>query len=197
MHVDDSSRPRRDRHIADALRRARQLLDAGARREAVDLYLSVADESGRLPAPRAPSTPATDYVQVARVQRQAGHQPMAHDVLEVAGRLLPREPLLLFEIARSLADDGRTDEALAKYEQTLALDPQLLDAHWERGVLLERRGLIDEALEAWRKSGLARDAGRHSLYLAAALKSPRSTNESLLAIQQEWARAHAHRQADR
>jgi hypothetical protein len=79
------------------------------------------------------------------------------------------------------------------YEAAIRIDPDCHDAHWERGVLLERRGQIDEALAAWRQSGLSRDVRHHSLYLAAALKSPRSTNENLLAAHQEWAINHTAR----
>ena len=76
------------------------------------------------------------------------------------------------------------------YDTAIALDPEFIDAHWHRGVLLERRGQIDEALEAWRRSDITRDAYRHSIYLATTLKSTRSTNESLLAEHREWARHH-------
>ena len=79
------------------------------------------------------------------------------------------------------------------YEAALQIEPGFLDAHWERGVLLERRGQIDEALDAWRLSDVTRDARRHSLYVAAALKSPLSTNDSLLAAQRDWAHHHTGR----
>ena len=106
---------------------------------------------------------------------------------------MPQDASVAYEIAQVHAAARQVDRALEMYEAAIGLSPQCLDAHWERGVLLERRGQIDEALDAWRRSDLSRDAGRHSLYLAAALKSPRSTNQSLLAAQQEWARYHAQR----
>jgi GT2 family glycosyltransferase len=179
--------------VGTALSFADHLANLGARAEATDLYLSVADESGRLPEPREPATSADQYVRIARGQRLDGHERLALDILEVAKRLVPIDASVPYEIAQIHTAVSHIDRALAMYDTAIGLAPDFLDAHWERGVLLERRGQIDEALEAWRRSDLSRDAGRHSLYLAAALKSPRSTNQSLLIAQQEWARHHAAR----
>lgn len=176
--------------VGAVLRSARRLWSLGARQKAVDLYLSVADESRRLRQPR-PDTPADEYVRIARGQRFDGHRDLALGVLEAACQLTRVEASLLFEIAETNAAAGRIDRALALYTAAVQLEPDFLEAHWERGVLLERRGQIDEALEAWRRSDPSRDARRHSLYVAAALKSPRSTNESLLLAQQDWAQHHA------
>jgi tetratricopeptide (TPR) repeat protein len=173
-----------------ALRAARRLLIAGASQEAAALCLSVADESGRLPEPR-PDTPQDEYVRTARGHRLDGRRDLALHILEAAGRLTRVEASVLYEIAETCAEFGHIERALDMFAAAIVLAPDCLDAHWERGVLLERRGQIDEALEAWRQSDLSRNARRHSLYVAAALKSPRSTNDSLLRAQQEWARQHA------
>jgi tetratricopeptide (TPR) repeat protein len=172
-----------------ALRSARRLLSLGARQAAAALYLSVADDSRRLPEPRQ-DTPADEYAQIARGQRHDGHRDLALAILEAACRLTHVHASILYEFAESNAAAGHIDRALEMYAATVRQAPDFLEAHWERGVLLERRGQIDEALEAWRRSDLSRHAGRHALYLAAALKSPRSTNESLLLAQQQWARQH-------
>ena len=134
---------------------------------------------------------ADDYVRLARVMRQNDHVQLALDILQTARDLMLLDAPALYELARTQAAAGRTDEALASYDAIIKVSSDCLDAHWERGVVLEARGEIDEAMEAWRLSGLTRNITHHSLYMAAALKSPRSTNESLLALQQEWALAHA------
>jgi|SRR5579862_6099299 len=143
------------------------------------------------PTPRPPGDQIDDYVRIARAQRHAGRTQLALDILETARRLLPATAAVLCEIARTHTAMGATDHALAVYELLARDHPDCADAHWERGVLLEARGQIDEAMAAWRLSGLSGHVGRHSLYVAVALKSPRSTNETLLTLQQEWARAHA------
>lgn len=94
-------------------------------------------------------------------------------------------------VAQIHATAHQIDRALATYEGITRLAPDCHEAHWERGQLLERRGEIDLALEAWRQSDLTRDPHRHSLALVAALKSPSSTNQSLLGAHREWARYHA------
>jgi tetratricopeptide (TPR) repeat protein len=178
--------------VGTALRSARHLLSLGARQEAVTLFLSVADESRRLPQIR-PDTPAEEYVRIARAERFDGQRDLALGILEAACRLTRVEASLLFEIAETNAAAGHIDRALEMYAAAVRQAPDFLEAHWARGVLFESRGQIDEALDAWRRSDLSRNARRHSLYVAAALKSPRSTNESLLLDQQDWARHHAPR----
>ena len=120
-----------------------------------------------------------------------GHGELALAVLEVARRLTDVDASVYYEIAQAYAAADRIDRALAMHDEALRLDPGFVESHWERGVLLERRGQVDEALAAWRRSGVTRDPYRHSLYLALALKSPRASNESLLRDHQEWARHHA------
>jgi Tetratricopeptide repeat/Glycosyl transferase family 2 len=176
-----------------ALSCARHLLVLGAGHDAVDVCLSVADESGLLPAPRQPETPAAEYVGIAHGQRLDGREQLALDILATAMTLTSGDASVALEIGLTHAAAGRINRALDMYEAAIRIDPDCHDAHWERGVLLERRGQIDEALAAWRQSGLSRDVRHHSLYLAAALKSPRSTNENLLAAHQEWAINHTAR----
>ena len=176
-------------HVATALRSAERWLALGDRRQAATLCLSIADESRRLPAPRQ-DTPADEYVRIAHAHRCDGHGDLALGILETACRMTRADVTVLHEIAETHAAAGRTDRALTMYDAAVNLAPDFLEAHWKRGVLLERRGQIDEALEAWRLSDLSRNASRHSLYLAAALKSPRSTNESLLLGQRQWAEWH-------
>ena len=129
-------------------------------------------------------------MRVARQLRVDGHPAIALAILQTASRLAHVDASIFYEIGQAHAEADRIDAALEMYEAAIRLRPDFSDAHWERGALLEQRGQIDEALDAWRRSDLTRDRRRHSLYLAAALKSPRSTNESLLAAHVEWARPH-------
>jgi predicted O-linked N-acetylglucosamine transferase (SPINDLY family) len=138
------------------MRVARHLASLGAWQAAADLYLSVADASGRLPMPRR-ETPPIDYLRIAQMHAAAGH----------------------------------IDRALEMYEVVTRLAPDCHEAHWERGLILERRGEADLAVEAWRRSEVARDPHRHSLALVAAIKSPSSTNQDLFDAHTAWARHHA------
>jgi len=179
--------------VGTAVSFADHLASLGARREAVDLYLSVADESGRLPEPRALEASAGEFIRVAHAQRLVDHERVALDILAVATQLMPVAASVPYELAQAHAAGNRIDRALIMYDAAIGLAPDFLEAHWERGVLLERRGQIDEALEAWRRSDLSRDASRHSLWVQAALKSPRATNQSLLVGQRDWTRQHLAR----
>jgi tetratricopeptide (TPR) repeat protein len=181
----------RSARVETASRASHHLVALTAYSEAADICLSVADEPGVIPEARAPETPAAEYVQIAHAQRLDGRERLALQILEAAITMTSVDASVAFEIAQTYGAAGHVDRALAMYDTAIRLDPGFLDAHWHRGVLLERRGQIDAALEAWRRSDLTRHAGHHSLYLAASMKSPHSTNESLLAAHREWARHHA------
>ena len=185
-----------DPHTAAAARAAtaasfgRHLLSVGAADSALDLLLDpvvAADALGTAPASGLPG----EYARFARGQRLATEDARSMQILEVATALTDVDADVYIEIARGYAVQQRIDDALAMYGEALRLDPASRDANWEHGVLLERRGQIDEALEAWRRSGMTTDAYRHSTYLVAALKSPSSTNQSLLDEHLAWARLHA------
>ena len=171
---------------------SRQLVKVGASELAVELAMTMVDEPGLLPT--AGPTPALgEYVRVAQAQRAAGRERVAAAVLDAATRHTTLDVPLMHEVARTQAAAGFVDQALAMYELIIRDAPDLLDAYWERGELLERRGLVDDALESWRRSDVTRDAARHSLYLVASLKSPTSTSRSLYAAHREWDRHHARR----
>jgi protein O-GlcNAc transferase len=77
----------------------------------------------------------------------------------------PREALAILEVVRrepknrdaeflsglALEDLGRSDEALLRYEQALALEPGFEPAHHNRGLLLARLGRLAEAEESHRR----------------------------------------------
>ena len=169
---------------------ARHLNQIGAPREAMTLLLDSAVAGDPLPVPRA-ATPASDYVAVAHGLRTAGCTAVALEVLDVGGQCAAVDAQFLYELGCVHAIDGQADTALSLFTHALDLDPTHEEARWERGLLLEQRGEIDGAIADWAHAGLDRDARRHSTYLVACLKSPRSTNRSLFEAHASWARTHA------
>ena len=132
------------------------------------------------------------HVSAARSQRLAGHERLAIQTLEVATHLRA-DATISFELALAHTALGRTHRALQMLDMAIGLDPAFREAHWQRGLLLEGRGEVDDALTAWRMADVFADPYRHSLYLVAALKSPRATNQSVLAANRDWASRHALR----
>ena len=56
----------------------------------------------------------------------------------------------LYNLAVLLSDLQENEQSKAAYEQALALDPEFHQARINLGSLLERMGLVDQAIEAWR-----------------------------------------------
>ncbi|MEP6872803.1 MAG: tetratricopeptide repeat protein [Burkholderiales bacterium] len=63
-----------------------------------------------------------------------------------AARTVGHEPLIHFNHAVALEDQGRPADALAAYERALALDSGLADAHYNAAILLEQLGDAKAAL---------------------------------------------------
>lgn len=92
-------------------------------------------------------------------------------VLEQVGDY-PRRSWMIRLLARALAAEERTDEALSLYREAVEIDPENRDAHWEMGVLAGRMGLKDESIAAHRKAQrLDPDHREINLNLGAALVS--------------------------
>lgn len=172
---------------------SRHLVTLGAPEAAVELALSTAGDPGRLPASSHPTAAVHECARLARRELDAGRDRLALQVLDTARQFTTAEPALLCDVGINQLAAGFVNDALATFEAAIAADPTLVDAHWHRGVILERRGLIDEALAAWRHAGIERNVDRHSLYLNATLKSPTFTNRSLFAAHREWVRRHVRR----
>ncbi|MDQ8030787.1 MAG: tetratricopeptide repeat protein [Bordetella sp.] len=64
----------------------------------------------------------------------------AESLYRDARRHCEDDPLILFNHAVALEAMGRNDEALAAYEQSLVLDPRLLDAHQNAALLYSEMG---------------------------------------------------------
>ena len=65
--------------------------------------------------------------------------------------ILQKEPddvFLNFGLSMALAAAGRPQEALERFERTLALDPDYVPAHFQKGRLLADVGRTEDAREA-------------------------------------------------
>jgi len=66
-----------------------------------------------------------------------------------SGRTMPEQADNLLLNARALQRQGRRPEAIASYQQALALRPEFADAWYELGYLLKEEGCYEEALGAY------------------------------------------------
>jgi predicted O-linked N-acetylglucosamine transferase (SPINDLY family) len=137
-----------------------------------------------------PEEATAAHVSAARSQRLGGDERLAIQTLEVATHLRA-DATISFELALAHRALGRTHRALKMLDTAIGLDPTFREAHWTRGLLLEGRGQVDEAMASWRKADVFDDPLRHSLFLVATLKSPHATNTSILATNRDWASRHA------
>lgn len=60
----------------------------------------------------------------------------------------PDDVFLNFGLAMALRSAERNEEALERFDRTLALDPNYVSAHHQKGLLLARLGRTDEARKA-------------------------------------------------
>jgi tetratricopeptide (TPR) repeat protein len=77
---------------------------------------------------------------LAEACRRVGDSDRAVALLEALCRDAPRSALLLYELARALAERGRDGEALVALEQAVELEPSLSDAWRELAVLRFKQG---------------------------------------------------------
>ncbi|HZH05776.1 MAG TPA: tetratricopeptide repeat protein, partial [Lautropia sp.] len=78
----------------------------------------------------------------------------ALELYDEALRQCPEEPLLYFNRAIALEDQGRLQEAIASYEACLLLAPDFADAHFNAARLHEQAGNAQKAvrhLSAYRR----------------------------------------------
>ncbi len=61
----------------------------------------------------------------------------------------PDSWMVHLNLARTLEDRGRAEEARVQFEQQLALAPDLPDTHWNMGVNFTRRGMLDDAMREY------------------------------------------------
>jgi protein O-GlcNAc transferase len=99
----------------------------------------------------------------------------------------PNDHDVLLGETRQLIALGEIDRGLAMLEEAVKVKPKLYQAYHEAAQQWERRGENERAAALWDKTWDAGNMHMQSLALYARLKDPKSTNESLLAIQQKWA----------
>ena len=81
----------------------------------------------------------------------AGHQDLLLQLYEawIAHAQDPNKHMALFNQGSTLQSLGKTAEALAAYRQCVAIAPRFGQAYINLGLILERQGLRDQALETW------------------------------------------------
>ena len=77
----------------------------------------------------------------------------------------PNSWMVHLNLARTLEDRQRPEEAQAEFAQQLTLAPELPDTHWNWGVNLARRGKLEEALTEYDKA-IANDPNFAPAYYA-------------------------------
>jgi TolB-like protein/DNA-binding winged helix-turn-helix (wHTH) protein len=69
-----------------------------------------------------------------------------------AVELDPLSPIINTDVSQILFFARRTDEAIAQCQTTIGLDPQFSQVYWYLGLLYERKGMFDQAFEAFLKT---------------------------------------------
>jgi len=100
---------------------------------------------------------------LGRLRAGAGDDEAAVRLFRRAGQWLPGLAPIFNDLGVSLHRLGRRDEALAAFDQALALDPVYGMAHGNRGVTLFDLGRFTEALEAQRAALAYISPAAHSL----------------------------------
>jgi tetratricopeptide (TPR) repeat protein len=85
-------------------------------------------------------TRVAPYLNLGAVLCEDSRFAEAVELYDVAAKVVGDEPLIHFNHAIALEDQGRPRDALAAYDRALALDASFADAHYNRGVLLEKLG---------------------------------------------------------
>jgi len=81
-------------------------------------------------------------INLGRLLYGAGLLTRAEQVYRGAGAGLPRDPLLLFNLAILLEDLGRAEEAIAAYRHALRKDPRFADCHYNLSLAYQAAGNV-------------------------------------------------------
>ncbi|MDQ3439944.1 MAG: tetratricopeptide repeat protein [Planctomycetota bacterium] len=79
--------------------------------------------------------------------------------LSRAVKLRPTHDMALLHWGRALLQQGKDQEAMAKFEQALQVNPDSIEAMSNRAYMLQRAGKKDEAIEAYRQALATCEAG--------------------------------------
>jgi tetratricopeptide (TPR) repeat protein len=82
-----------------------------------------------------------------RVNGGPQHYQQAIEWFEVAHRIAPNDAVILNELATNLALSGRTDEAEARFKESIALDPRYAESYARLGELYRANGRLGEATQ--------------------------------------------------
>jgi tetratricopeptide (TPR) repeat protein len=174
------------------LYRATGVLRAGARRSTVP-YLE------RLLA-RTPVLEPEPWLRLGEAQLLLGEHARAEAIFQRLLAQVPEVPLVRTGLGIATAGQGRREEAIAHLREGLAIDPQLVEGHFNLGRLLLAWGRPDEAVEelaravelrptlpaGWLRLGQAREAlGDRAAAIACyrrALAVEPSTTEAHIAL---------------
>jgi len=82
----------------------------------------------------------------------AAAEPQARTLLSKASKQSPDDPALLSALAYSEQKRGAAEDALSFYKKALAIDPDLVDATTNLGVIEARAGDLGNAISLWQKA---------------------------------------------
>ena len=96
--------------------------------------------------------PLDELIQKANQLQSQGHRAEAQTLYKIwiACTQSPSKFAALFNWGVMLAEQGETQAAEAAYRQCLALNPGLAQAKINLGLMAERNGQLDEAIQMWR-----------------------------------------------
>jgi Tfp pilus assembly protein PilF len=92
----------------------------------------------------------------------SGAEANAERLLRSAAKQAPNDPVILSALAYAEQKHGANDRARELYEKALALDPMLIDAATNLGVIEAKSGHSAEAIKLW-KSAFERAPGRSGI----------------------------------
>ena len=120
-----------------------------------------------------------------RTRDQLRHWRSSENLFRQATAVTKDNWLAHYNLAGSLRDQQRFDEAVTEYERAIGIHPDYVHAHINLGNLLLRRGQVDEAIGHWRKALEIRpkDAPTHN-NLATALLGRGQVDEAITHLQQ-------------
>jgi tetratricopeptide (TPR) repeat protein len=95
---------------------------------------------------------ANALVALSRVLMEVGRFEQAHDALERARKIIPKSPMLHYNLGTLELMRGAPLASLPHFDQAIALSPDYSEALNNRGVALVRLGRLDEGVAAHRRA---------------------------------------------
>jgi len=92
------------------------------------------------------------YAQLAKLYYSAGDIEKASDAIARALERAPYHPEYLYVQGKILEKQGKLDDALAAFQQTVLVNPKESDAYFEMGAIYQQRGDRAKALASYQKA---------------------------------------------